>query len=82
MKITFLSSRCHHWENQRREERDSERDLLWKRYEIEIDLYKHYLELTVKFNVFYYAATGGILSLYFRTPAPGLFATPCYFPFL
>jgi hypothetical protein len=40
-------------------------DLLWKQYELHIDLYKHYLELVIKFNVLYYAITGAILSFYF-----------------
>ena len=38
------------------------KDLLWKQYELHVGLYKHYLELALKFNVFYYAATGAILS--------------------
>ena len=42
-----------------------DKDLLWKQYELHVDLYKHYLELILKFNVFYYAATGAILSFYF-----------------
>ena len=29
-----------------------------------IDLYKHYLKLTIEFNVLYYAITGAILSYY------------------
>jgi len=40
-------------------------DKLWKEYNIHIDLYKHYLELVLKFNIFYYAITGAILSFYF-----------------
>jgi hypothetical protein len=46
-------------------------DLLWKQYELHVGLYKHYLELALKFNVFYYAATGAILSYYFsKTDVP------------
>lgn len=30
-----------------------------------VELYKFYMDLTVKFNVFYYAVTGAILSFYF-----------------
>lgn len=39
--------------------------LLFEHYKIHIDLYKHYLELLIKFNLFYYAITGAILSFYF-----------------
>jgi hypothetical protein len=47
------------------------KDLLWKQYELHVGLYKHYLELALKFNVFYYAATGAILSYYFsKTDVP------------
>ena len=45
------------------------RDDLWKQYEIQIDLYKHYLKLTIEINVFYYAITGAILSYYFSHKA-------------
>ena len=37
---------------------------LWKQYEIKVDLYKHYLKLTIEINVFYYAITGALLSYY------------------
>lgn len=40
-------------------------ELLFNHYKIHIELYKHYLELLIKFNLFYYAITGGILSFYF-----------------
>jgi len=40
-------------------------ELLWRQYQLQVDLYKHYMELTLKFNIFYYALTGGILSFYF-----------------
>lgn len=43
-------------------------ELLWKQYSLHVDLYKFYLELVVKVNVFYYAITGGILSFYFSHP--------------
>lgn len=43
-------------------------ELLWKQYELQVDLYKGYLELLLKFNVFYYAATGAIVSYYFSKP--------------
>jgi len=50
---------------------EPDRDLLWKQYELHVGLYKHYLELVLKFNVFYYAATGAILSYFFsKTDVP------------
>lgn len=41
-------------------------DLLWKQYALQVDLYKFYLDLAVKVNVFYYAITGSILACYFK----------------
>ena len=32
--------------------------ILWEQYELHVGLYKEYLHLLVKFNAFYYAATG------------------------
>lgn len=40
------------------------RDDLWEQYKISVDLYKHYLKLTIELNVFYYAITGAIISYY------------------
>jgi hypothetical protein len=37
---------------------------LWEQYKISVDLYKHYLKLTIELNVFYYAITGAIISYY------------------
>ncbi len=39
-------------------------DILWKQYELHVGLYKEYLNLVLKFNVFYYAATGALISYY------------------
>ena len=41
------------------------RELLWKQYELQVALYKFYLDLAIKLNIFYYAVTGAILSFYF-----------------
>lgn len=43
-------------------------DLLWKQYQLNIDLYKGYLELALRINIFYYAITGAIISYYLKTP--------------
>lgn len=40
-------------------------ELLLKEFNLHIDLVKHYLDLVIKFNVFYYAVTGALLSYYF-----------------
>lgn len=37
-------------------------ELLWKQYQQNVDLYKFYMDLTIKFNVFFYAVTGAIIS--------------------
>src|SRR5579885_2220431 len=44
-------------------------DTLWKQYSLYVDLYKFYMEITVKINLFYYGITGAILSFYFTHPA-------------
>jgi len=49
-------------EKERRVER---RGWLLEQYKTHVDLYKQYLDLTVKFDAFYYIATGAILSFYF-----------------
>ena len=47
------------------------REDLWKQYEVHVDLYKHYLKLSVEVNVFYYAITGALLSYYFAHRSEG-----------
>jgi hypothetical protein len=59
-----------------------DKDLLWKRVQLLIDLYKHYLDLTLKFDAFYYLATGGILSFYFSRPNENLIKYSLLFPVL
>jgi len=49
---------------------DPTRDDLWKQYKIHVDLYRHYLELTLKFNIFYYAVAGAIASFCLSRPSP------------
>ena len=41
-----------------------DKDILWKQFELDTRMYSEYLDLLLKFNVFYYAATGGLLSYY------------------
>lgn len=40
------------------------KDVIIKQYEILIDVYKHWLDLILKYNVAYYAGTGAITSYY------------------
>jgi hypothetical protein len=47
-------------------------DLLWKQYSLHVDLYKFYLDLVIKVNVFYYAITGAIVSYYFQHSGDGI----------
>ena len=42
----------------------STNELKWRQYALLVDLYKFYLEIFLKFNIFFYAVTGGILSVY------------------
>lgn len=41
------------------------RKLQWREYEVQVDLYKHYMDMLMKVNAFFYIITGGILSFYF-----------------
>jgi hypothetical protein len=44
----------------------ADKEVLWKQYAQNVDLYKFYLDLTVKINVYYYGVTGAILAYYFQ----------------
>ncbi len=41
-------------------------DLLWKQYEVFVDLFKFYLDTALKCNIWYYTLTGAILTYYFK----------------
>ncbi|HKO35056.1 MAG TPA: hypothetical protein VJV21_01170 [Pyrinomonadaceae bacterium] len=57
-------------------------DLLWKQYELHVDLYKHLLELTLKFNGFYWVGTGAVLSFYFSKSNEPMIKYALLFPVL
>ena len=57
-----------------------DKESLWKQYQLHVDLYKHYLELTLKFNVFHYAVTGAILSFYFSKSDVSILRYSLLFP--
>ncbi len=40
-------------------------NIQWENYKLHVDLYRSYLDLALKLNLFYYAITGAILSFYF-----------------
>jgi hypothetical protein len=40
-------------------------ELQWRKYEMDVSLYRSYLEFVIKFNVLYYAITGALVSYYF-----------------
>ena len=46
-----------------------EHDLTWKSYEMDMDLYKFYLDMALKMAVFVFAITGGIVSYYVANAA-------------
>ena len=43
-------------------------ELLWRRFELHVSLFKHYLELTLKINVAFYAISGAVLSYVLAHP--------------
>lgn len=45
-----------------------ERDERWKEYNLHIDLYRYYLDLGLKANLFFYLITGTILGFYLTHP--------------
>lgn len=46
-------------------------EIKWNDFKLNVELHQAYLELALKFNLFYYAITGAILSFYFtRTDVP------------
>ena len=47
----------------------ADQEILWRQYSLHVDMYKFYLDLAIKINVFYYAVTGIILAYYFQNPS-------------
>ena len=41
-------------------------NLLWKQYGVFVDLFKFYLDTTLKANIWFYSITGAILTYYFK----------------
>lgn len=59
---------------------ETNEELLWKRYQLGIDLYKHYFDLLVKSNAFYYAVSAGVVTLYFSANSPNTVKYCLLFP--
>ena len=55
-------------------------ELLWRQFELHVGLYKHYLELTFKMNVAYYAITGAIVSYVLAHHADGMSRAGLFIP--
>jgi hypothetical protein len=48
------------------------REDVWRQISLHTDLYKHYLELVLKFTAFYFVLTGAIVSFYLSRSNPGV----------
>jgi hypothetical protein len=46
-----------------------EKEMLWRQYELNVELFKHYLKLVLEFSVFFYGITGAVVSYYFAHAA-------------
>jgi hypothetical protein len=57
-----------------------DRDILMKQYQLMVDTYLKYLDITLKFTLFSYAVTGAILSYYLSKPAEGFMKYGLVFP--
>jgi hypothetical protein len=58
------------------------REDVWRQISLHTDLYKHYLELVLKFNAFYFVLTGAIVSFYLSRPDPGVLRFSLLLPIL
>ena len=59
-----------------------DKDILWKQFSLYVDLYKFYMDITMKVNLFYYGITGAILSFYFAHPGTPLIKYSLFLPIL
>lgn len=57
-------------------------EILMKQYQLMVDTYVKYLDITLKFVVFTYAVTGAILSYYLSQPSSGFIRFALLFPIL
>ena len=54
------------------QEQPSNRELLWRQYNLHVDLYKYYFDIALKANIFFYGITGAILTYYFANSSQDL----------
>ena len=45
------------------------KEILWSQYALHVDLYKHYIDVIIKVNVYHFTATGVMLSFYLLNKA-------------
>jgi hypothetical protein len=57
-------------------------DVLMKQYQVLVDAYKGYLDLVLKFILFSYAVTGGIVSFYLSQRHEGIMKLGLVFPII
>ncbi len=57
-------------------------ELLWRQYSQNVELYKFYMEIVIKFNIFYYAVTGAIVSFFFKNSTISNIKYSLLFPIL
>lgn len=69
-------------ETQIMEDNPTDRELLWRQYNLWLDLYKFHLDLVLKANAFFYLITGGILTFILLILRKSLLDGLCFFPFL
>jgi hypothetical protein len=55
-------------------------EVLWKEYELQVGLYKHYLDLVLKFLAFYHVAIGAFLAFYLTRSDLSLFRWALWLP--
>jgi len=48
-----------------------DKQLLWNRYNLHIELYIKYMDMLLKLGLFYYGITGALLSFYFKNGGNG-----------
>lgn len=56
--------------------------IMWKDFEMSVNLHRSYLDFAVKINLFYYAVTGAILSYHFSKEADSISVFALLLPIL
>jgi hypothetical protein len=47
----------------------SQKEILWRQYNLHVDLYKYYFDLAIKANSFFFTITGAMVAFYFANSA-------------